>query len=259
MQIEGKVALVTGASRGIGEACARAFLRCGASVAAVARTGAQMAELDRAGALALCADLTQDAARASVVERTAERFGRIDILVNNAGVGLYTPAWRASMPLVRDMFELNFFAALDLIRRVTPGMVERGGGALVNVSSIAAKVALPWLTAYSASKAALAGLADGLRIELAPHRIHVMTVYPGYVKTEFGRSGLDGAAPEKLARYRLFAIEPEQCAADILSGLRRNAREVITPRISRALAAARALAPRTVDARLARINEDVWR
>lgn len=257
MRIEGKVALITGASRGIGEACARAFLGAGASVAAAARSGAAMAGLEAAGAFAVCADLTAESARAMVVERTLGRFGRIDILVNNAGVGLYTPAWRARMPLVREMFELNFFAALDLITLVTPGMIERGGGAIVNVSSIAGKVTLPWLTAYSASKAALSGLGDGLRIELAPHSIHVMTVYPGYVNTSFGRSGLDGAAPEGLARYRRFAIEPDECAADILSGLRRNARSIMTPRVTRALEAARAIAPGRVDARLARIREAV--
>jgi short-subunit dehydrogenase len=259
MRMKNKVALVTGASRGIGEACARALLRRGARVAVTARSADALARLDAAGALAICADLTDAGARRAVVERTVDRLGTVDLLINNAGVGLYAPSWRAPMVLVRGMFELNFFAALDLIQLVVPGMIERGGGAIVNVSSIAGKVALPWLTAYSASKHALCGLGDGLRIELAPHGIHVMTVCPGYVKTEFGQRGLDGAAPARLARYQKFAVTPAECAEAMVRGLERRARTVFTPRVTRALAAARGAAPRIVDLQLARIYRDVAR
>jgi short-subunit dehydrogenase len=259
MRMKNKVALVTGASRGIGEACARALLGRGASVAVAARSADALARLESAGAIAICADLTDAAARRTVVERTMERFGAIDVLINNAGVGLYAAAWRAPMALVRDMFELNFFAALDLIQLVTPGMIERGSGAIVNISSIAGKVALPWLTVYSASKHALCGLGDGLRIELAPHGIHVMTVCPGYVKTEFGKRGLDGVAPPGLANYQKFAVTPAQCAAAVVRGLERGSRTVVTPRVTWTLAAARRIAPRAVDNRLARIYRDVAR
>jgi short-subunit dehydrogenase len=259
MRLKNKVALVTGASRGIGEACARALLRRSAKVAVTARSADVLGHLEAAGAFAIRADLTDAAARRAVVERATAQFGKIDVLINNAGVGLYAPSWRAPMALVRGMFELNFFAALDLIQLVTPGLIERGGGAIVNISSIAGKVALPWLTAYSASKHALCGLGDGLRIELAPHGIHVMTVCPGYVRTRFGESGLDGAAPARLAAYQKFAVTPAECAEAVVRGIERKARTVVTPRIAWALAAARRVAPRAVDLQLARIYRDVAR
>src|SRR6266404_3764486 len=185
MKIEGSVVLITGASGGIGEACAREFRRRGARLSLVARSEDKLREVAGADALATAADITDDAARRRAVERTLERFGRIDILINNAGVGLYSPAWKAPMESARTMFELNFFAPLTLIQLVAPVMRSQRGGTIVNVGSIAGKMTLPWFTLYSASKYALGSLTDGLRMELKRDGIHAITVCPGYVATDF--------------------------------------------------------------------------
>ena len=259
MDIGGRVVLITGASEGIGAACAAAFRRRGALLSLAARS---QAGLERAGggdALVTAADLTEAEARRRVEERTLERFGRIDILINNAGIGLYGPSWRAPMEQVRRMFELNWFAALELIQLVVPQMRQRSSGAIVNVSSIAGEVTLPWLTAYSASKAALCALDDGLRTELKPYGIQVTTVCPGYVQTGFQQHVLGGAPPERLARHRHFAITAERCAEAIARGVERNARRVRAPRAGGLLVAFHRLMPAVVDGRMARMYQDVGR
>ncbi len=125
-------------------------------------------------------------------------------------------------------------------------MIQQGGGAVVNVSSIAGQVTLPWLTLYSATKHALNSFGDGLRTELAPHNIHVMTVCPGYVRTKFQQNILSGKAPDLGEAARRWAITPERCAADLVKGLERNARTVVTPASGWLLVALHHLFPRLI-------------
>jgi short-subunit dehydrogenase len=125
---------------------------------------------------------------------------------------------------------------------------------IVNVSSIAGKMTLPWFTLYSASKYALCSLGDGVRIELAAQGIHVMTVCPGYVDTGFQKHVLAGAPPESIARGRRFAITAQECAEAIALGIERDARTVVTPRTGWLLIAFARLFPRMVDAQLERMN-----
>ena len=117
-------------------------------------------------ALVLAGDLLERDARERAVQSTLAHFGRIDVLVNNAGVGLYAPTWKAPMDEVRGMFELNFFAAVEMTQLAVPHMLAQKSGTIVNVSSIAGKGA-PWFTLYTASKYALSGMTDGLRIDCA--------------------------------------------------------------------------------------------
>jgi len=255
MKIQGKVALVTGASEGIGAACARVFEARGARLSIVARNAERLAGVGGPNTLRTAGDITKEETRESLVARTIERFGGIDILVNNAGMGLYAPAWKAPMADTRRMFELNFFAPLALAQRVAPYMRERKGGAIVNISSIAGKVTLPWLTLYSVSKFALGSLTDGLRTELKPDGIHVMAVCPGYVKTEFQAHALGAHPPEPIAKGRRFAITAEECAEAIARGVEREARTVVVPRIGWLLVALSRLFPATVESRLAAINQ----
>ena len=119
-----------------------------------------------ADALVTAGDVLDPSVREAVVSRTIERFGRIDLLINNAGAGLYAPSHMAPMEEARRMWELNFFAPLDLIQRVAPAMKRQRSGFIVNVGSIAGKMTLPWFTLYSASKYAIGSLTDGLRMEL---------------------------------------------------------------------------------------------
>jgi short-subunit dehydrogenase len=257
VEISGKVVLITGASEGVGEACAEAFRRRGAKLSLAARSASRLEEVGRGEALTTAGDLTDADVRRRVVERTLERFGRVDILINNAGVGLYVAASQAPLEAVRRMFELNVFAALELAQLVAPGMKERRCGAIVMVSSIAGRMTLPWLSLYSASKAALDSVADALRVELRPHGVQVTTVAPGYVTTGFQSHVLGGRPPAGLARYQRFAISAGQCAEAIARGVERNARTVMAPRSGWIAVLAARLFPAFTDRQLARINRNL--
>jgi short-subunit dehydrogenase len=246
--ITGKVVLITGASRGIGAACAHAFLRRGALLSLTARTACDVPD-----ALVTQGDITDPATRASIVERTLERYGRIDILIDNAGAGAYGPSIEANEEATRRMFDLNFFAPLALTQLAIPHMRAQKSGTIVNVASIAGKVTLPWMTLYSASKSALISLTDGLRRELYGTGVHAMTVCPGYVKTEFHGHAV-GRPPAQLAEFLKYAITPQQCAEAIARGVERQARTVVTPRWGWAFIALERILPSVVDSRLSRIG-----
>jgi short-subunit dehydrogenase len=252
MHIDGKVAIITGASEGIGAACAAELARAGARLSLTARSEAGLRTAGGSGTLVTPGDLTDESVRRRVVERTLDRFGAIDILVNCAGAGLYIHSWAAPMEDVRRLMELNFFAALGMIQLAAPHMRERKSGMIVNVGSIGGIVTLPWMTVYSASKFALGSLTEGLRMELRRDGIHSMLAAPGYVQTGFQRHAT-GQPPEAVLRSRRFAITAERCAADIRRGVERNARTVVTPRAAGLLAVAARWFPRWMEARLARI------
>ncbi len=253
MRIQGKVVLITGASQGIGAACVEAFRQRGARLSLTARSRERLEAVGGPDALITAGDLTQPDLRRLIVERTLDRFGAVDILVNNAGVGLYTPSWRSSMETARRLFELNFFAALDLIRQVVPVMRERDGGMIVNVSSIAGKVPFPWLTLYCASKYALNALGDGLRMELAGTGIRVLTVCPGHVVTDFSANALEGRPPAAVTQRRWAAITAEQCARAIVRGVERDARTIVVPRVGWLLVALARVAPWLLEGPMVRL------
>ena len=253
MQIDGKIVILTGASEGIGAACAAELARYGARLSLTARSEEALLKAVP-GALVTPGDLTHDATRRAVVERTLERYGAIDALINCAGAGLYLPSWEAPMEEARRLMELNFFALLGMTQLVAPHMRARGQGLIVNVSSIAAKITLPWLTLYSASKSAVATLTEGLRMELRRDGVRTMLVCPGYVKTNFQRNALAGRPPAGIVQGKVFAIDAAQCAAAIRRGLERDARTIVTPRACWILAALARVFPALVEERLAKVN-----
>ena len=254
MEIRGKVVLITGASEGIGAACAEAFRHKGAQLALTARSVEKLRLVGRDDALVIAGDITLDGTQEHVVNSTIDRYGRIDVLINNAGIGLYTPAWRAPMKDVRSLFELNFFAPLRLIQLVAPHMRRQRGGTIVNVSSIAGKITLPWMTLYSAGKYALCSLTDGLRMELRGDGVHLMSVCPGYVETGFQRHILGGEIPAAIAGRRSFAISAAKCAQAIVRGVENEKRTVMTPGLGWLAVSAARLLPWLVDDRLERMN-----
>ena len=253
MRIEGKVAIVTGASEGIGAACAAEFARAGARLSVTARSEQGLRNA-APGALIVPGDLTEEETRRRVVEETLARYGAIDILVNNAGAGLYLPSWSAPMEEARRVFELNLFALLGMVQLVVPHMRARGGGTIVNVGSIGGKVTLPWLTLYCAAKSAVGTLTEGLRMELRRDGIRAMLVCPGYVQTNFQRNVRLGQPPEAMLRGRKMAITAARCARDIRRGVEREARTVMSPASGWLLAALAGLFPSLVEARLAAWN-----
>jgi short-subunit dehydrogenase len=254
MRIEGKVVLITGASEGIGAACASEFARAGARLALTARNAAALEKAGGRDTLIIPADLTDEAARRQIVARTLERYGDIDILINNAGIGSYQPSWNIPMADARRLMELNFFALLDLTQLVVPHMQARRRGMIVNVGSIGGKVVLPWMTVYSASKYALGALTEGMRMELRRYGVSTMVVCPGYVRTGFQQHVIAGKAPEPVERGRRFAITAEQCASSIRRGVERDARTVVAPRIGWFLIGLARLFPGVVEARMAEMN-----
>ncbi|MCL4402713.1 MAG: SDR family NAD(P)-dependent oxidoreductase [Acidobacteria bacterium] len=258
MRLEGKVVLITGASGGIGAACAAAFQERGAWLSLTARSEDRLQAVGAGKALVTAGDITDPTVRRRVVERTLDRYGRIDVLVNNAGCGLYRPTAEVPMGEVERLFALNFFAPLEMIQLALPGMKKQRAGVIVNVSSIGGRIPLPWLTVYSASKYAICALTDGLRMELKSAGIHTMAVCPGYVKTGFHEHALGDKAPERIVAAKARAITPEKCARDIVRGLERDARTVVTPAVGWLLIALERLLPSFVDNRMAAINGTPW-
>lgn len=254
MRIDGKVVLITGASEGIGAACAAEFRRCGAKLSLTARNEAGMAAAGGKDALLTAGDLIEPATRQAVVERTLERFGAIDILINNAGIGLYMPSWRTPMEEARRLWELNFFAALEMAQRVVPHMRERHAGTIVNVSSVAGRMTLPWFTLYSASKSALGTLTEGMRMELMADGVRTMLVCPGYVETRFQGHVIGGHPPETILKGKRYAITAAECARAIRRGVERDARTVVTPGSGWLMIAAWRLFGAIVEKQLAKIN-----
>jgi NAD(P)-dependent dehydrogenase (short-subunit alcohol dehydrogenase family) len=189
--LPGQVVIVTGASSGIGAATARRLARAGAKVVISARRpdrlDALARELDPAGAsvLAVAGDVTSEADREKLVAATLQRFGRIDALVNNAGYGMRGPVEMVPVGLIRKNYETNIFSLIALTQLVLPAMRERGSGCIVNIGSVAGKIARPLSSIYDSTKHALEAITDGLRGELKPFGVRVTLIRPGFILTEF--------------------------------------------------------------------------
>jgi NAD(P)-dependent dehydrogenase (short-subunit alcohol dehydrogenase family) len=190
-QLAGQVVIITGASSGIGEATARRLVRGGARVVISARRQDRLDALARAldpsgaNVLAVAGDVTSDADRRRLVETTLAKFGRIDGLVNNAGYGTRGPLETTPVDAIRRNFETNVFSLVALTQLVLPAMRARGGGCIVNIGSVAGRIARPLSSIYDSTKHALEALTDGLRGELKPFGVRVTLIRPGYIVTEF--------------------------------------------------------------------------
>jgi len=188
-RLEGKVALVTGAARGIGAGVARKLCEEGASVLLtdkleqVAETAAVLHQAGYA-AQSMVQDVRDEAQWQAAVARAEAEFGGLDILVNNAGI--FDHGTAEAMPLAeyRDMFEVNMFGPLMGIRAAAPALRKRGGGAIITISSLATRKSQPGTNAYSASKSAVARMSQGSALELASDNIRCNTIHPGPVDTD---------------------------------------------------------------------------
>jgi short-subunit dehydrogenase len=252
--LKDRVVLITGASDGIGAACARALQARGARLALSGRSLEKLTTVARPDDLTIAADLTHSDSPQLLIDRTITRFGRLDILINNAGHGIYWPVSASPDDATRALFDLNFFAPFALCQAAIPIFRKQRTGMIVNIGSIAGSVVLPWMPLYSASKSALAALTESLRMELARDNIHVMLVCPGYILTSFHEHSFGLTPPARVSDGKRFAITPDQCATDIVRGIERRARDVITPRWAWFLIAMHRLAPRAVEAHLMQLN-----
>ena len=180
------IILVTGASSGIGKATARKLLQQGHTVYVAARRVEAMQDLQAQGAIPLRMDITQEADVAAVVERIQKEHGALDVLVNNAGYAIYGSVEETSIDDARAQFEVNLFGLARLTQLLIPAMRERGRGTIVNISSMGGKIYTPLGAWYHATKHAVEGWSDALRIELKAFGIDVVVIEPGIIATEFG-------------------------------------------------------------------------
>ncbi len=185
--LDGRTAIVTGASRGIGAAIARALDRAGARVVLAARDQEALgavAEDMHNGPVILPVDLADPDAPARLAAEARNRVGAIDVLVNNAALAARTPTEELDAELIDRLYAVNVRAPLLLIAALVPSMVARGRGAIINISSGSAVVGTPRRAAYAATKGAIDAATRSLAIELGPHGIRVNSVAPGVVDTE---------------------------------------------------------------------------
>jgi short-subunit dehydrogenase len=192
MEVNGKVVVVTGASMGIGEEIARIFSDHGASVVLLARDASRAeAARHRIGhterTLAMACDVRNREEVDRALGLTLHHFERVDVWVNNAGVGIRDAVADMEMATCRALFETNFFGMIHCIQAVTPAMRQKGGGDIINISSVAGHIPVPFMAPYSASKFAMNAIGKGARLELKRDNINVLTVCPGYVATDFGK------------------------------------------------------------------------
>jgi NAD(P)-dependent dehydrogenase (short-subunit alcohol dehydrogenase family) len=177
---------MTGCSSGIGRATAIEAARRGHLVFATARNREDIADLTAKGIETAALDVTDPASIAEAVKAALAAAGRIDAVINNAGYGQYGAVEDVSPDEWRAQFEVNVFGALAVLRAVLPSMRKARSGTIVNVSSVAGKVTVPFAGPYCASKHALESISDALRVELAPWGIRVVVVEPGPIETRFG-------------------------------------------------------------------------
>jgi NAD(P)-dependent dehydrogenase (short-subunit alcohol dehydrogenase family) len=235
-QQDKRTVLVTGASAGIGLATAHELLADGWTVYAAARRIERMAQLEQHGARLLAMDVTDDASLLAGVQRIAHEAGQLDALVNNAGYGSYGAVEDVPLSEARMQFEVNVFGLARLTQLVLPLMRAQRRGRIVNVSSMGGKIYEPLGAWYHATKFAVEGFSDSLRLELAPHGIDVIVIQPGGIMTEWGSI----AVKKLLATSGSTAYAPQaQRHARVLAGSEGagtgSPPEVIARLISRAL------------------------
>ena len=222
MQLADRVAIVTGASRGIGRAIAETFVREGARVALAARASDELDALAAAlgrQAIAVPTDVVDEQAVAHLVERATAELGPIDILVNNAGLLRLSPVVATDLATWREILDVNLTGAFLCCRAVLPQMIERGRGAIINMASRAGKIATPMGAAYSASKFGLLALNKALAEEVKRAGIRVNAICPGFVETKMVQDAGIGAALESIMQPAEIAALALFLASDASSAL----------------------------------------
>lgn len=181
-----KVILITGASSGMGKESALHLIKSGHTVYGAARRVDQMQALVAAGGHAIAMDVTKDEQLVAGVQKIIQEQGRIDVLINNAGYGSYGSVEETPIEDARRQFDVNIFGLARLTQLVIPHMRERRSGTIINISSMGGKIYTPLGAWYHATKHALEGWSDCLRLELKAFNINVVVVEPGIIATEFG-------------------------------------------------------------------------
>lgn len=233
-----KVVLVTGASSGIGKETALQLIKEGHIVYGAARRVEKMKDLDNSGGHSLKMDVTIDQQMISTVDRIIQEQGRIDVLVNNAGYAIYGAVEETTIEDARRQFEVNFFGLARLTQLVLPHMRNQKSGKIINISSMGGTVYTPLGAWYHATKHALEGWSDCLRLETKQHGIAVVIIVPGIIKTEFG----DVMSAQMMERsgngpYANIAKSMQSVTQNSYSSRRSSPASVISNVISKAIRA----------------------
>ncbi len=261
---ERPLAIVTGASAGIGRETAYELAKRGYRVVLTARREERLREsADRVRDLGgepvvRPLDLAHAPAAETLVTDVAREFGRLDVLVNNAGFGLCALVHETDPQDMRDLFEVNYFALWHGCRAAAPIMIAQKRGHIFNVSSVLGKRGSPFNGAYAATKFAIVGLSDALRVELARHGVRVTTVCPALTETEFGQAQRGGSIREKSSIVRNWKRTPaSHVARRMAAAIGKNQPEIVFTFTGRLLARLSALSPRLVDAMMAKYYRDM--
>jgi len=231
-KLTGKVAIVTGASSGIGEATAIALTAEGASVAIVARRGERLESLAKrisetgGKALPIVADVSDEAQTRKMVEEVKSELGRVDIIVNNAGVMLLGPIDGADTEEWRRMVNINVLGLMYATHAVLPTMKTQGSGHIVNISSVAGRTASANVGVYNATKWGVCAFSEALRQEVSKDKIRVTVIEPGAVATELATHITNPAVKERLSAWveSMTPLESEDIAAAIVYAVTQPAR-----------------------------------
>jgi NAD(P)-dependent dehydrogenase (short-subunit alcohol dehydrogenase family) len=262
------VALVTGASSGIGRAAARALSDAGYAVVGTSRNAAAAAPIE--GVTFLDLDVASDASVDAVVAETIERFGRVDLLVNNAGIGGAGAAEETSVDQAQRIFDTNVFGVIRTTRAVLPHMRAQRGGRIVNVSSVLGFIPAPYMAVYAATKHAIEGYSESLDHEVRQYGVRVLLIQPGYTKTGFEANAIGPDSPlevyadqrEVFDRIIATSMEAGDDPADVATAIvaaatdRRPKLRYAVGSLSKRIGILRRLAPaRAFDRQIHRFNE----
>lgn len=232
---------VTGATSGIGLKITELCIERGYTVYATGRNASALATLERIGAHVFQADLR----KVEDIDRVVSELPPLDVVVLNAGLGIFANAFDLKDEDIDMMIDVNVKAPIYLTNRLAPKMIRRGQGQFIFISSQAGKVATRKASVYAASKHAVTGFLNGLRLELAPHNIQVTGIYPGPIDTPFlQKADATNAYRESIKR---FLITPDFVAKEVMKTIQRPVREVNLPRIMGVSAKLYALAPTLVE------------
>jgi len=227
-----KVVVVTGGSEGIGKALIEALIPQGAKIATCGRNHDKLYQLQMryAGTLlhAVACDVSKEQDCKRFIESTIKTFGGIDILINNAGISMRALVKDVDLDVMRKVMDVNFFGSVYCSTFALPSIIERKGS-IVGISSIAGYRGLPGRSAYSASKFALQGWLEALRIELIDHEVNVMWVSPGFVTSNIRNVALDssGQAQKENPMDESKMMSPQECAVHILDAIEKRKRSLI--------------------------------
>ena len=237
-KLEGRLVLITGGARGIGRCCAQALIASGARVILAdidASEAKNTASALGPRAVGFGLDVSDTVAFKQCAETIINEMGPINILINNAGVMHIGPTEELSRKITQRMIQVNVLGVLNGVHAVRPSMQTNGGGLIINIASLVARLPVAYAATYSATKAAVASLTESLRLELHDEGIRFMGVYPGYVRTD-----LTSGVP--LPRFP-NAVTPEDVAKALVQGIQRKRASVYVPSSGRLLTLIRPFLP----------------